>query len=178
MISGRRLAHESVVLARRLHSGPSQSKKGVLRVVGLPIGNWGDVSVRAAQVILSSPLVLAEDTRVANRAIRKVKSVLGDNAAATRSQRLVRCDEHSVEQATQACLDWLRGGRHACLVADAGTPCVSDPGAALVSKVASDGHQVSPVPGPSAAVAAISVAGDVYASMHGFTFSGFVPRRG
>jgi len=150
-------------------------KFGRLLVVGLPIGNIGDISLRAAQVLSKAELIFAEDTRVTRAMLAKVYRAFG--LERRDSTRVLRCDEHTFTKASKQCIDWMRAGRTACLVSDAGTPAISDPGGAVVRAVIADGHAVSPIPGASAVIAAMSIAGDARAPREGFQFSGFVPRK-
>ncbi len=136
-----------------------------LYLVSTPIGNLGDLSPRAAQILGSVDRVLAEDTRRTR--------VLVQHAGA--HARLVSLHAHNEAERTGRVLDWLEAGESLALVSDAGTPLVSDPGARLVAAVAAAGHQVVPVPGPSAVLAAL-VASGLPAGR--FTFLGFPERKG
>ena len=138
---------------------------GTLYVVATPIGNLGDVTQRALEVLRSVPLIAAEDTRHTQR-------LLGRYAIATRTTSY---HARSGSGRAAALLDHLRGGEDLALVTDAGTPGVSDPGAELVASWAADGGTVVPVPGASAVMAAIvasAVAGPRW------SFEGFLPRSG
>jgi 16S rRNA (cytidine1402-2'-O)-methyltransferase len=136
---------------------------GTLYVVGTPIGNLEDVTLRALRVLAEAAVIAAEDTRVTRR-------LLARHGIAT---PLVSCHEHSTPRARADLVARLSGGDVA-LVTDAGTPGVSDPGAALVAEARAAGHAVVPVPGPSAVGAALSVAG---LAGERFLFLGFPPRR-
>ncbi len=138
---------------------------GTLYVVATPLGNLGDLSQRAAEVLRTVPVVAAEDTR-------RTRTLLGHLGAAP---RLVSYHAHSDERRAEALLEILREGRDVALVSDAGTPLVSDPGAGLVAAVRAAGHAVVPVPGASAVAAALS-AGGLPADR--YTFFGFLPRKG
>jgi 16S rRNA (cytidine1402-2'-O)-methyltransferase len=138
---------------------------GILYVVATPLGNLGDLSTRAAELLRSVPVVAAEDTR----RTRGLLTHLGARPT------LLSFHAHSDEHRLETVLDILRGGRDVALVSDAGTPTVSDPGADLVSFARESGITVVPIPGPSAVAAALSAAGlpgDRY------LFLGFVPRKG
>lgn len=135
---------------------------GTLHIVATPIGNLEDLSPRAARVLGEVSLIAAEDTRVT----RKLLSHLGLRTP------MVSYNEHNAAQRTPRILDALDEGDVA-LVCDAGTPVVSDPGAALVRAAADAGHRVSPVPGPSAVTAALAAAGVLSPT---FRFMGFPPR--
>jgi 16S rRNA (cytidine1402-2'-O)-methyltransferase len=138
---------------------------GTLYVVATPIGNLGDITLRALEVLRSVPLIAAEDTRHTRR-------LLDHHAITTRMTSY-----HAQSDATRsaALLDHLRGGADLALVTDAGTPSVSDPGGELVAAWAADGGAVVPLPGASAVLAAVAgsgVAGPRWA------FEGFLPRSG
>lgn len=133
-----------------------------LYVVATPIGNLRDITLRALDVLAAADLVLAEDTRVTG----KLLSAFGLSA------RLERHDEHAAERARPKALAALAEGRRVALVSDAGTPLVSDPGYRLVREAAEAGHSVFPIPGASALLAGLSVAG---LPTDRFLFAGFPP---
>jgi 16S rRNA (cytidine1402-2'-O)-methyltransferase len=137
---------------------------GYLYVVGTPIGNLGDICLRAAEVLKGVSHVAAEDTR----RTRKLLSHLGARA------RLFSCHEHNEKECSQKVIGYLASGQDVALVTDAGTPGLSDPGAKLVEAVRDAGLPVVPVPGVSAVTAALSVA-----AMPGdcFFFGGFLPAK-
>jgi 16S rRNA (cytidine1402-2'-O)-methyltransferase len=133
-----------------------------LYVVATPIGNLEDVSLRALRVLAGVSLVAAEDTRTAGVFLRHH----GLNP------RLVSYTDHNKRQRIPQILERLAEGDVA-LVTDAGTPAISDPGVDLVAAARSAGHEVLAIPGPSAPVAAMSVAGLAGTA---FRFVGFLPR--
>ena len=135
---------------------------GVLYVVATPIGNLSDASPRALEVLRSADLVACEDTRT-------TRTLLSRHGIATRT---VALHEHNERNAAVGLVEALRDGKSIALVSDAGTPAVSDPGAWLVREAHRAGIRVSPLPGPSAAVAGVSVAGFPATS---FLFAGFLP---
>lgn len=135
---------------------------GRLWVVATPIGNLGDLSPRAREVLASVALVAAEDTR---------HSALLLARAGCRA-RLMSLHEHNERERVEQLLDQLRAGLDVALISDAGTPLVSDPGFQLVRAARAAGCMVSPVPGPCAAIAALSVAG---LPSDRFCFEGFLP---
>jgi 16S rRNA (cytidine1402-2'-O)-methyltransferase len=137
---------------------------GTLRVVATPIGNLEDVTLRALRVLAESDLLLAEDTR-------RTRTLLDRHGI---GGRLVSLHAGNEVARTAQVLDALRAGGAVALVSDAGTPLVSDPGARVVAAAIADGHAVEPVPGPSAVLAALSVAG---LRSTPFTFVGFLPRK-
>ena len=136
---------------------------GTLYVIGTPIGNLEDITLRAARTLASVPLVAAEDTRVTRRLLAHLDA----------RPRLVSCNEHNWSRRLPALLEALESGDVA-LVTDAGSPGISDPGAGVVAAVAEAGYAVVGVPGVSAVAAALSVAG---LPADRFTFLGFLPRR-
>jgi 16S rRNA (cytidine1402-2'-O)-methyltransferase len=139
---------------------------GRLSVVSTPIGNLGDITRRAAQVLGEAHCVAAEDTRRA----RALLSHLG-----IASKALISLHAHSSREAIEGVLDRVLAGEHVALVTDAGTPAVSDPGRALVSRAHERGAPVVVVPGPSAVTAAVALSGLVEGP---FSFLGFWPRHG
>jgi 16S rRNA (cytidine1402-2'-O)-methyltransferase len=138
---------------------------GRLFVVATPIGNLGDVTLRALEVLRAVPLIAAEDTRLARR-------LLDRHGIATRT---VSYHARSGPRRPAELLAHLRAGEDLALVTDAGTPGVSDPGDALVSAWAAEGGEVVPLPGASAVLAA--VAGSGLAGPR-WSFEGFLPRSG
>lgn len=137
---------------------------GRLYVVATPIGNLGDISARAREVLARVDLVAAEDTRHSGRLLRHLGL----------ERPLLALHEHNERERMQAVLDRLRAGQEVALVSDAGTPLISDPGFPLVRACHAEGIPVSPVPGPSALIAALSVSG---LATDRFVFHGFLPRR-
>ena len=136
-----------------------------LYVVATPLGNLGDISPRAAAVLRQADVVYAEDTR----RTRVLLSSLGLR------KPLESLHGHNEPSRIPAALERLGKGERVALVSDAGTPAVSDPGAALVAAAHRAGHRVSPIPGPSALAAALSVAGFERGEP---LFVGFLPSRG
>lgn len=139
---------------------------GTLYIVGTPIGNLKDITLRALEVLKSVAVVFAEDTRV-------TKKLLAHYAI---QKSLERYDEHSHARACEKVKELLRQGRTVALVTDAGTPGIADPGTRLVAFVRSElpAAQIVPVPGPSALTAALSVAG---VGAEHFTFVGYPPHK-
>ena len=138
---------------------------GILYVVATPLGNLGDLSVRAMEVLRAVPVVAAEDTR-------RTRGLLSHLGA---SPRLLSYHAHSEEPRLEVLLEILHDGRDVALVSDAGTPVVSDPGTDLVAAARASGITVVPIPGPSAVATALSAAG-----LKGdrYLFLGFIPRKG
>ncbi len=140
------------------------NRLGVLFVVATPIGNLADIGQRARDVLAAVDLVVAEDTRHSRRLLRHFGI----------TTPLTAFHEHNERTAVAGLLAHLREGRDLALVSDAGTPLVSDPGYRLVRAARESGITLVPVPGPCAAIAALSVAG---LPTDRFTFEGFLPPR-
>jgi 16S rRNA (cytidine1402-2'-O)-methyltransferase len=137
---------------------------GRLHIVATPIGNLGDVTLRAIEVLKSVDLIACEDTRHSGRLLKRHGI----------SARLVPYHDHNKEQAAQAIVALILEGKDVALVTDSGTPGVSDPAYVLVNLAHSRSIQVVPVPGPCAAVAALSASG---LPSDRFSFEGFLPRK-
>jgi 16S rRNA (cytidine1402-2'-O)-methyltransferase len=147
-------------------AGTQQYPAGALYVVATPIGNLADLTLRAIHALALVDAVACEDTRVSGGLLRHLGL----------DKPLIALHQHNEMQATTLVLQRLAQGQRVAYVSDAGTPAVSDPGAALVAQVAAAGCRVLPIPGASSALAALSVAGD--ARSNGFEFIGFLPARG
>jgi 16S rRNA (cytidine1402-2'-O)-methyltransferase len=138
---------------------------GTLYVVATPLGNLGDLSRRAVELLSKVPVVAAEDTR-------RTRGLLTHLEA---RPTLLSFHAHSVEHRLETILDILRSGRDVALVSDAGTPSVSDPGTDLVAEARASGISVVPIPGPSAVATILSAAG---LPADRYLFLGFIPRKG
>ena len=136
-----------------------------LYVVATPIGNLGDITRRALEVLAAAHLVAAEDTRV-------TRALLHHYGIAA---RVVALHEHNEARAAGAVIEAIAAGKAVALVSDAGTPAVSDPGHEVVRRVREAGHRVVPVPGASALTAALSASGLAF---EGVVFAGFLPVKG
>jgi len=143
---------------------PHTVGSGVLFVVAVPIGNPGDISPRALETLRIADLVACEDTRRTGRLL----------AAHSIRTPMLSHFEHNEERRIPELLDRLKGGATVALVTDAGTPAVSDPGYRLVRAALDAGISVKAVPGPSAVIAALSIAG---LPTDRFVFEGFLPAR-
>lgn len=141
------------------------SEIGTLYVVATPIGNLGDITLRALETLKQVDAIAAEDTRHTVGLLRHFGI----------SKPLVAVHEHNEQQAAEGLLKRLQAGESIALVTDAGTPAVSDPGAVVVQAVRNAGVKVVPIPGASAVIAALSAAGIVEP---GFCFEGFLPASG
>ncbi|HEV8264025.1 MAG TPA: 16S rRNA (cytidine(1402)-2'-O)-methyltransferase [Gemmatimonadales bacterium] len=138
---------------------------GTLYVVATPLGNLGDLSPRAADTLKQAAAVAAEDTRHTKPLLAHVGS----------RAELVSFHAHSTDRALERILRLLGGGKDVALVTDAGTPSVSDPGAALVAAARGRGIPVVTIPGPTAVAAALAVSG---LPADRYLFLGFLPRKG
>ena len=138
---------------------------GTLYVVSTPIGNLGDISLRALEVLRAVPLVAADDTRLTRRIWARHDI----------STRLFSYHAQNAAGRTPELLEHLESGRDLALVTDAGTPLVSDPGEGLVAAWAARQGRVVPIPGASAVLAAITASGLPVAR---WGFEGFLPRGG
>ena len=139
-------------------------QRGILYVVATPIGNLGDISSRAKEVLASVDVVLAEDTRHS----RKLLTRLG------LEKKLISMHEHNEIARIPKIIQLLGDGQCVALISDAGTPLLSDPGYRLLKAAREQGIQAVPVPGPSALTAALSVAG---LPTDRFVFEGFLPAK-
>jgi 16S rRNA (cytidine1402-2'-O)-methyltransferase len=144
---------------------PGTASRGTLYVVATPIGNLGDITLRALDVLRAVPLIAAEDTR-------HVRRLLDRHDVPTRATSY---HARSGPGRAHALLEHLRGGSDLALVTDAGTPGVSDPGGELVAAWAAEGGSVVPLPGASAVLAALAATGIAGPR---WSFEGFLPRRG
>jgi 16S rRNA (cytidine1402-2'-O)-methyltransferase len=139
-------------------------KCGTLYIVATPIGNLEDITFRAVRTLKEVDLIAAEDTRHS----RKLLSHFGI------SRPLTSYFDHNKEFKGNYLLGKLSEGLSVALISDAGTPCISDPGYQLVRDAAAAGVRVVPIPGPSAAIAALAASG---LPTNRFTFEGFLPNR-
>lgn len=135
-----------------------------LYVTATPIGNLGDMTFRAVETMKAADVILCEDTRQTGKLC----------AAYGISTPRQPYHEHNAERARPEILEKLRAGGRICLVSDAGTPLIADPGYKLVADARSEGLNVFPVPGACAAIAGLSVSG---AATDRFTFAGFAPSK-
>ena len=143
----------------------TNTQAGALHVVAAPIGNLGDLTARAREVLASVDAICAEDTRHT----RQLLGALGIE------RPLLALHEHNEADVAWKLVERLKAGDSLALVSDAGTPLVSDPGYRLVREVRAAGLRVIPLPGPCAAIAALSVAG---LPSDRFCFEGFLPAKG
>jgi 16S rRNA (cytidine1402-2'-O)-methyltransferase len=148
-----------------LHNEHPQKLEVALYVVATPIGNLRDITLRALEVLAGADVIAAEDTR--NTAHLLTHHGISAN-------RLIAVHQHNERGAAEKVIALLHSGQSVAFVSDAGTPAVSDPGALLVQAVRAAGLRVIPIPGASAAMAALSAAG--LSDPH-FLFYGFLPNK-
>jgi len=141
-----------------------QVDRGTFYVVGTPIGNLGDLTFRAKEILASVELVAAEDTR----RTRRLLASLGI------SKKVISCHKYNERERVRLVCGHLARGEDVAMVSDAGTPNLSDPGAALVRAVVESGFKVVPIPGVSAITTLLSVAAMAADS---FMFGGFLPSK-
>ena len=137
----------------------------ILYVVATPIGNLGDITLRALETLKMVDAIAAEDTR-------HTSGLLSHFGI---SKKLIAVHQHNEQQSAEALIARLQAGENIALVTDAGTPAVSDPGAIVVAAVRAAGFKVVPIPGASAVIAALSASG---ITQNGFYFHGFLPASG
>jgi len=137
-----------------------------LWLVATPIGNLGDLSPRAVDVLAHVGMICCEDTRRTGLLLQH---------AGVKAERLAVCNDHTEASRVSDVLRVLGEGRDVAIVSDAGTPGISDPGERIVRAVVDAGFAVSAVPGPSAAVMALTISG---LATDRFVFEGFLPRKG
>lgn len=137
---------------------------GTLYIVATPIGNLGDISLRALDVLRQVDFIAAEDTRHTRRLLSHYDI----------RNKLISCHEHNESERAQGIIEKLSSGMTAALATDAGTPTVSDPGYRIVNAAAAAGIRIIPIPGPSAAMTALCASG---LPSDAFFFAGFLPSR-
>jgi 16S rRNA (cytidine1402-2'-O)-methyltransferase len=138
--------------------------KAALSIVATPIGNLGDITLRALETLRAADIIACEDTRHARRLLdhHDIRAPL------------LAVHEHNEQQAAEKLITLLEAGKQVALITDAGTPAISDPGARVVAAVRKAGFRVTPLPGPNAAIAALSAAGLDDPAFH---FVGFLPAK-
>ena len=140
------------------------AKPGQLILVATPIGNLGDISQRALQVLSEADVIAAEDTRRTGRLLSHFGL----------KKPLLALHDHNESEISPEIVREVRAGKTIALVSDAGTPLISDPGFQLLREALSAGLNVSHIPGPSAVITALAIAG---LPVDRFTFEGFLPAR-
>ena len=147
------------------HSAAIRKPRAALYVIATPLGNLGDVSRRQVETLAMVDILACEDTRVTRQLCAALKIA---------PKRLVRYDDHTATRMRPRLIEAIRHGESVALVSDAGTPLVADPGYKLVRDAHAASLPVVPVPGPSAVLAALSVAG---LPSDRFLFCGFLPAK-
>jgi len=142
-----------------------QREEGQLFIVATPIGNLGDMTYRAVETLQKVDLIAAEDTRVSGKLLSHY----------TITTPMFACHEHNETSAAKKIIEKLHAGKSIALISDAGTPLINDPGYRLVSEVRKAGFVVTPVPGVSSPIAALSASG---LPTDRFSYVGFLPRSG
>lgn len=140
------------------------NQQGTLYIVATPIGNLGDITQRALETLKLADRICAEDTRNTRKLLTHF-GIQGD---------LQALHDHNERHKVDAVKSWLDSGEQIALVSDAGTPLISDPGYHLVSVLGEQGYNIVPIPGVSAIVTALSIAG---LPTDRFTFEGFLPAK-
>lgn len=137
---------------------------GILSIVATPIGNLGDITLRAIETLKHADAIACEDTRVTAKLLQRLEI----------SKPLLIYSAQNARSGAGRVLSLLREGKHVALVTDAGTPSISDPGTELVAQARDMGSRVDAIPGPSALAAALSIAG---VPTNEFLFLGFLPHK-
>ena len=135
---------------------------GILYIIGTPIGNMEDITLRQMRMLEEVDFICAEDTRVTLKLLNRCEI----------KNELVSFHEHSSKSEAQRIIDRILSGQSCGVVTDAGMPCISDPGEVLVRMCAENGIEVRVVPGPTAAASAAALSG---MHINRFTFEGFLP---
>jgi 16S rRNA (cytidine1402-2'-O)-methyltransferase len=136
----------------------------MLYLVATPIGNLGDITLRALETLRSVDYIASEDTRLTGRLLKHFEI----------SRPQIAFHEHNEDKAGERILGLLAEGQSVALVTDAGTPGISDPGYSLVRKAINAGEEVTMIPGPAGLIMAVVLSG---LPLHSFTFRGFPPRK-
>ena len=143
------------------------SEIGTLYIVATPIGNLEDITLRALRVLGEVDYILCEDTRTTQVLLNKYEI----------KAKTMSYHAHSTDGKESTIINLLKSGKNLALVSDAGTPCISDPGVMLVSNIRKEfgnDAKISPIPGPSALISALSASGISSAE---FIFLGFLPHK-
>ncbi len=137
---------------------------GSLYIVATPIGNLDDITFRAVKTLQGVDLIAAEDTRVAQRLLSRYQI----------TTPLISCHEHNEQSRSNLFIKKIQGGQSIALISDAGTPLINDPGYRLVSDLRAHQITIIPIPGPCAAIAALTISG---LPTSRFCYEGFLPKR-
>ncbi len=136
----------------------------MLYLVATPIGNLGDITMRALETLRTVDCIASEDTRKTSILLKHYDI----------HKPMMACHEHNEKMVTERIIGLLREGKSVALVSDAGTPAISDPGFVLVRRILEEGLEVTAIPGPAALIPALIVSG---LAVHAFTYRGFPPRK-
>lgn len=136
----------------------------MLYLVATPIGNLGDITIRALETLKSVDVIASEDTRKTSILLQHYDI----------HKPLMACHEHNEKQVAERIVGLIRTGKSVALVSDAGTPAISDPGFVVVRRVLAEDLPVTAIPGPAALVPALILSG---LAVHAFTYRGFPPRK-
>ena len=137
---------------------------GILYIVATPIGNMGDISKRAIEILEQSDLILCEDTRNSGNFLNKLNI----------KKKLVSYHKFNEVERSKEIIDLLKQGNNVSLITDAGTPCISDPGSIIVNECIKNQIEVYSIPGASAIITALTLSG---LSINNFAFYGFLERK-
>jgi len=137
---------------------------GTLYIVATPIGNLGDISSRALEILESSDIILCEDTRTSSNLLNHYKI----------KTKLISYHKFNEEKRSLEIIDLLKEGNNISLITDAGTPCISDPGSILIHDCVENNIPVYSIPGPSALITALTLSG---LTINNFAFYGFLDRK-
>ncbi|HET6401734.1 MAG TPA: 16S rRNA (cytidine(1402)-2'-O)-methyltransferase [Candidatus Kapabacteria bacterium] len=146
---------------------------GCLHIVSVPIGNMGDITLRAIEVLQQADTIICEDLKPARRLLHELSLLKKEGVGGWSEKPLLPLNEHTEASATEEGIQLLRSGKNLALISDAGTPLVADPGQRLVRRAIEEGIEVSPVPGASSILAALVVSGF---RSDTFYFAGMLPR--
>lgn len=146
---------------------------GNLYVVATPIGNIQDISLRAARTLLTAEIIACEDTRKTGVLLSEIAKLFSGYEEKTKPYLISYYDQKELQRIPEI-LALLKGGKDVALVSDAGTPTISDPGFKLVRECIRSGITIKTIPGPSAVVAALSIAG---LATDRFLFVGYPPKK-
>lgn len=153
---------------------PMEETLGKLSIVATPIGNMADMTFRAVETLKAADRILCEDTRTTGILLKHYDI---PNKGEEGYSKLMSFHSHSKLSRVDDIKKLIREGKHLALVSDAGTPCISDPGVVLIDELRKefgDAVTISPIPGASALISALSASG---IPVHEFTFKGFVPHK-
>lgn len=140
------------------------NEQGILFIVGTPIGNLEDITLRALRILKEADVVAAEDTRHTRKLFSKYDI----------HTTLTSYHDYNKEEKSKTLVKLLLEGKNIALVTDAGTPAISDPGYFLINMAINNGIKIEPIPGPSAVISALSISG---LPTDRFLFLGFLPQK-